>query len=68
MADSNDIVKIHIDGIHARQSRIFGVVSVPRSSVVPTIAPQCIELIYKHLFNSLLHFFSCLIIPAADVL
>lgn len=50
MTDNNDIVQIHIDGIHAKQSRIFGVVSVPRSSVVPGITPQCIELIYKHLF------------------
>lgn len=50
MKDNDDLVQIHIDGIHAKQPRLFSTISVPRSTVVPTITPRCIELIFKHLF------------------
>jgi hypothetical protein len=50
MKDPHDIVQIHVDGIHARQSRMFSTVSVPRSAVVPSVTPECIELIFKHHF------------------
>jgi hypothetical protein len=50
MQNNDDLVQIHIDGIHARQSRIFATVTVPRSTVEPAITPRCIELIFKHLF------------------
>lgn len=50
MNDNDDLVQIHIDGIHARQSRMFSTVTVPRRDVVPDITPHCIELIFKHHF------------------
>lgn len=50
MKENDDLVQIHIDGIHARQSRMFSTISVPRSTVVPVITPRCIELIFKHHF------------------
>lgn len=50
MTDSDDLIQIHIDGIHARQSRMFSTVTVPRGEVVPTITPRCIELIFRHHF------------------
>ena len=50
MKDNDDVVQIHVDGIHAKQSRMFSTVTVPRSAVVPVITPQCIELIFQHHF------------------
>jgi hypothetical protein len=50
MKDNDELVQIHVDGIHARQSRMFSTISVPRRSVVPTITPGCIELIFRHHF------------------
>lgn len=50
MENNDDLVQIHVDGIHARQSRMFSTISVPRSTVVPDITPACIELIFRHHF------------------
>lgn len=50
MENNDDLVQIHIDGIHAKQSRMFSTVTVPRSAVEPSVTPQCIELIFKHHF------------------
>jgi hypothetical protein len=50
MNDNNDLIQIHIDGIHARQSRMFSTVTVPRSAVTPVVTPECIELVFKHHF------------------
>jgi hypothetical protein len=50
MTDNEELVQIHIDGIHAKQSRMFSTISVPRSTVVPTVTPGCIELIFQHHF------------------
>ena len=50
MKDNDELIQIHIDGIHAKQSRMFSTISVPRSAVVPVITPECIELIFKHHF------------------
>ena len=50
MENNDDLVQIHIDGIHAKQSRMFSTVTVPRSTVVPTTTSRCIELIFKHHF------------------
>jgi hypothetical protein len=50
MDNNDDLVQIHVDGIHAKQSRIFSTISVPRSTVKPDITPQCIGLVFRHLF------------------
>lgn len=50
MTGNDELVQIHIDGIHAKQPRLFSTVTVPRSAVIPELTPRCIELIFKHHF------------------